>query len=177
MELRRADLDAAAFALALGAIGLATFGFLVNANGAALIMCGICLAGLVVGRLVGVAGGTLLVVALGLTVVLWIVWVDPLAGPRKTSALAHFTGGGLAGWALAQTLRRRRWSAWIAAALVGVLALTVAWEIGEWIGDRALDTALIPDRTDSALDTFFGCLGGAAGVGFARLISPRTSSG
>ena len=177
MELRRSELDAAAFMLALAAIGLAALAFLATRNGAALVMCAILLAGLVAGRLIGVAGTTLLFAALVLGAVLWIVWIDPVAGPRRTSAIAHGTGGALAGWALGQTLRRRGWRLWAEAAFVAVVALTIGWELAEWAGDRALDTSLVPNRTDSALDVFFGCLGGLAGVGVAGLLSSRGDNG
>ena len=171
MELRRHELDNAAFLLALAAIGLASLAFIATRNGAALVMCAILLAGLVAGRLVGVAGTTLLLVALVLGVVLWFVWIDPVAGPRRTSAIAHGTGGALVGWALGQTLRRRGVRFWAEVALLAVVALTVGWEIAEWAGDRVLDTALVPNRADSALDIFFGCFGGLAGIGIAGLLS------
>ncbi len=80
-------------------------------------------------------------------------------------------GGVLMGWALGTTLRRRRLPAWALATMVGVLALTMTWELAEWVGDRVLDTALIPNRQDSAYDIFFGCLGGAAGIAGARLLA------
>jgi hypothetical protein len=177
VELRRSELDAAAFLLALAAIGLASLAFLATRNGAALVMCAILLAGLVAGRLIGIAGVTLLLVALGLGAVLWIVWIDPVAGPRRTSAIAHGAGGALAGWALGQTLRCRGWRLWAEAAMLAVVALTIGWEVAEWAGDRVLDTALVPNRADSALDILFGCLGGLAGVGVAGLISSRADSG
>lgn len=174
MELRRSELDGIAFGLALGALGAATLAFLVTRNGAALVMCGLCLTGLLVGRFAGVPGPHLLLVALGLSWILWIVWVDPVAGPRKTSAAAHFGGGALVGWALAEALRRRGFGAWVPMALAGVLVLAMTWEIGELIGDVLLDTALIPDLGDSAVDVLFGCAGGALGGGFARLVAPRS---
>ena len=177
MELRRSELDGAAFLLALAAIGLATLAFLLTRNGAALIMCSILLAGLVAGRAAGIAGGTLLLVALGLGAVLWIVWIDPVAGPRRTSAIAHFTGGALVAWALGQTLKRRGFGSWAETTIVVVAALTVGWEIAEIAGDRLLDTALVPNRADSALDIFFGCLGGLAGVGAAGFLSLKGDSG
>jgi hypothetical protein len=177
VELRGSSLDSAAFLLALAAIGLAALAFLATRNGAALVMCAILLAGLVAGRLIGVAGTTLLVAALGLGAVLWIVWIDPIAGPRRTSAIAHFTGGALAAWALGQTLRRRGWRLWAEATIVAVAALTVGWELAEWAGDRILETSLVPNRADSALDILFGCLGGLAGLGLAGLSSLRGASG
>ncbi len=174
MELRRQDLDALAFGAALLALGVAAVAFFITRNGAACVMAGLCLAGLVGGRLVGISGLTLLPVALGLAAILYFVWIDPPAGSRKTSALAHAAGGALAGMALAATLRRRiAWPLWAAAAVAGVLVLTVVWELGEYLGDRVLDTALIPNRRDSAEDVFFGCFGGAAGVTAYMLLVPR----
>jgi hypothetical protein len=117
-------------------------------------------------------------VALGLALILWLVWVHPPGGPRRTSALAHGAGGFLAGWAFAITLRRRLdWPAWAIAALAAVATLTVMWELGEWLGDRALDTSLIADKRDSALDIFFGCFGGAGAVALTGLIAPRRAGG
>jgi hypothetical protein len=174
MELSRHRLDALAFAAALAALGAATLWFFAERNGAAVVMCSILLSGLVAGRLVRVPGRVLLPVALGLAVILWMVWVDPPAGPHKTSALAHAGGGALAGWALATTLRARlSWPASAFAAIVGVLVLAGVWEVAEWVGDRALDTALIPNRRDSALDMFFGGIGGLFGVALAAAVAPR----
>lgn len=173
MELRQPQIDALAFALALGALGAAALAFASARNGAALVMVGLCLAGLVAGRIAGVSGRVLLAVSLGLLVILWAVWIDPPTTARRTSSLAHAGGGALAGWALATTLHRRRWPAWGLAALSGVLALTVAWEVGEWVGDKLLTTALIPSRIDSAFDILFGSLGGVCGVALAGLLALR----
>jgi hypothetical protein len=162
VELHRSDLGGLAFGLAMGALGAATLAFVATRNGAALVMCGICLAGLVAGRLAGVGGVTLLAVALGLCAILWLVWISPI--DRYVSPTAHLAGGFLAGWAIAETLRARGWGQWIAAAFAAVFALTIAWEIGEYVGDRILDTALIPSRRDSAFDIFFGCIGGGLGI-------------
>jgi hypothetical protein len=152
VELSRQRLDNLAFMLALAAISAAAAGFASQRNGAAFVMCAICAAGLVAGRLAGISGGVTLAVALGLVAILWIVWVDPLSTPRRTNVVAHSAGGARA-------------------AMIGVLALTVAWELGELAGDRLLDTALIPSRRDSAFDIFFGCLGGAAGIVVARMLA------
>jgi hypothetical protein len=163
MEARRQRLDSLAFAAALVALLATTLWFVDARNGAAVVMCGLCLAGIVGGRIAGVSGMTLLGVALGLAFVLWLVWVHPPGGARKTSALAHGVGGALAGWAFAVTLRRRL--AW------------PLWELGELAGDRVLDTSLIPDKADSALDIFFGCLGGAGAIALIGLIAPRRAGG
>ncbi len=171
MGIPRQRVDTLAFALALAALVAAGFGFAAARNGAALVMSAICVAGLIAGRLAGISGGVTLAVALGLVAILWMVWVDPLSTPRRTNVLAHSAGGALAGWALATTLLRRRWPGWAVAAMIGVLALTVAWELGELAGDRILDTALLPSWRDSAYDIFFGCLGGAAGIAGARLLA------
>ena len=171
MELPRQRLDNLAFALGLAALFAACFGFASAHNGAAVVMCGICMAGLIVGRFAGISGGVILAVALGLVAILWVVWVDPLSTPRRTNAFAHSAGGALAGWGIATTLLRRGVPGWAFAALAGVLALTVGWEFAEFLGDRALDTALVPSRLDSAYDIFFGCCGGAAGIVAARILT------
>ncbi len=164
-----------AFALALAAMGAAAFAFVVTLNGAALVMAAICLAGLLAGRLIGAPGYVLLAVAIGLCGVLWMIWVSPI--DHYVSPTAHLAGGLLAGWALAETFRSRQWAAWALAALAAVLLLTIVWEIGEYVGDRALDTALIPSRRDSAFDIFFGCLGGAVGVTIASLRAAARPAG
>ncbi|MEO8093169.1 MAG: hypothetical protein ABI726_10725 [bacterium] len=171
MGIPRQRVDMLAFALALAALVAAAFGFTAARNGAALVMCAICVAGLLAGRLVGLSGGVTLAVALGLVAILWMVWVDPPASSHRTSTLAHAAGGALVGWALGTTLRRRRWPAWAVVAMIGVLSLTVAWELAELAGDQILDTALLPSWRDSAYDIFFGCLGGAAGIAGARLLA------
>jgi len=178
MEIRRQGLDSLGFAAALVALMATTLWFVDARNGAAVVMCGLCLAGIVGGRIAGVSGMTLLGVALGLAFVLWLVWVHPPGGARKTSALAHGAGGALAGWAFAVTLRRRlAWPLWAFVAMAGIVCLTFTWELGELAGDRVLDTSLIPDRRDSALDIFFGCLGGAGAIALIGLIAPRRAGG
>jgi hypothetical protein len=119
--------------------------------------------------MVGVPGRVLLPVAVGLMVILWMVWIDPPAGSRKTSARAHAIGGALAGWAVIEALRHRirDWFAVALLALSLVIAVTVLWELGEYAGDGLFDTALIPNRRDSAEDILFGTAGGVVGITFA----------
>ena len=166
METLRPRADRAAFALALALVAWPAVGFVLERNGPASIMCAMCLAGLVAGWIAGVRGRVLLAVAIGLTVVLWMVWIDPPAGSRKTSALAHATGGTLVGWAFVETLRHRIRDPLPVAllALSGVIALTVVWELGEYVGDWLFDTALQPNKRDSAEDIFFGTVGGVLGI-------------
>lgn len=175
MEIERRTLDDFAFALAIGAIGAAAFAFAARANGAAFVMCAICFAGLVAGRLARISGLALLAVAIGLVGILWVAWVDPLSTSRRTSAFAHTAGGLLVGCAIARTLRGRGWRAWGVWALAAVAALTVGWEICEYLGDRVLETALIPNRRDSAEDVLFGCFGGGVGIFFAALLPSRSA--
>jgi hypothetical protein len=173
METARPRLDLVAFSLSLALVAWLALNFVSERNGAGAIMCAICLAGLVGGWIVRVPGTVLLAVAVGLTAVLWMVWVDPPAGGRKTSALAHTTGGVIVGWACVETVRRRLHNPLSMAilALSLVLVLTVLWEVGEYVGDRLLDTALVPSKRDSAEDVFFGTLGGSIGVAFASVVS------
>ena len=168
VDTARPRLDLLAFGLALALVALPAIGFVSERNGAAAIMCAMCLAGLVGGRIVGVPGRVLLAVAVGLLVALWMIWIDPPASSRKTSALAHTIGGTLAGWAFVEALRRRisNWFVIALLSLLGVVSLTVIWELGEYAGDRLLDTALIPRKRDSAEDILFGTFGGAVGIAF-----------
>ena len=162
------------FAFALGALALLSAFFYGDRNGAALIMCALCLAGLLAARLAGFSNLALVPLALGVVALLWLVWIDPPASPQRTGALVHAGGGLLVGWAVAESLRGRlSWPSWALTALVAVFALTILWELGEYVGDRVLDTALIPDGRDSARDIFFGTLGGTTAIGVARLLPER----
>lgn len=172
MDVSRFRIDS--FVFALGALALLTFAFVSDRNGAAVIMCGLCFAGLLTGRVAGFSNRALVPLALGLVVILWMVWIAPPLSSRQTSTLAHFAGGALMGWALAEYLRGRLgWPVWALVALVAVSTLTIVWELGEYLGDRTLETSLIPNRRDSALDIFFGSLGGTIGIGVAWLLLPR----
>jgi hypothetical protein len=163
------------FALALAALALLSVAFFYARNGAALVMCALCLAGLLAARLAGFSNRALVPVVLGLIVILGGVWiVDLPASSRNVSALAHAGGGLLIGWALSEYLRTRiAWPYWGLLALAAVFSVTVLWELGEYAGDRALGTALQPNKTDSALDIFFGTFGGATTVALAWLLAPR----
>src|SRR5215210_2539327 len=127
MDVRRLRIDL--FAFALGALALLSLAFFGDRNGAALIMCALVFAGLLAARMAGFSNRALVPVALGLVAILWMVWIDPPASGHKTSALAHFGGGALLGWALSEYLRSRvRWPLWAAVALAAVFSLTVLWE-------------------------------------------------
>jgi hypothetical protein len=179
MNERRLRLDDFAYGFALGALALLSLAFLSARNGAALIMCGLVFAGLVVARMADFSSRTLVPVALGLVAILWMVWIDPpSASVHKISAAAHAGGGALVGWALSQYLRpRRAWPLWAVAALAVAFAITLVWELGELAGDRLLDTALIPNARDSAADVFFGTMGASAGIFVAALLPGRRATG
>ena len=89
MDGRRLRLDL--FAFSLGALSLLTLGFFVARNGAAVIMCSLCFAGLVAARLVGFSNRALVPLAGGLVAILFILWVgDPLPlTSHQVSAFAH----------------------------------------------------------------------------------------
>ena len=163
------------FAIPLAALALLSLAFFETRNGAALIMCALCITGLVGARLAGFSNRALVPVAVGLIAILGLVWiVDVPADPRNVSALAHAAGGALVGWAVSEFLRERvAWPYWGLAALAAVVSVTILWELGEYVGDRALGTALQPNKTDSALDIFFGSLAGAGTVALAWLLAPR----
>jgi len=172
MDGRRLRIDS--FAFALGALSLLTFGFFAARNGAAVIMCGLCFAGLLTARLAGFSNRALVPLAIGLVILLWMLWTHPPPlTSHQTSALAHGTGGVLVGWAVAEYLRgRAAWPLWAIGAVGVVFGLTILWEFGEYIGDRALSTALEPSRSDSAIDIAFGTMGGVAGTVCAALMAP-----
>jgi hypothetical protein len=161
------------FAFALGALALLTLAFFNARNGAAVVMSGLCIVGLVAARVIGFSNRALVPPAAGLVLILWMVWIAPPAGDRTVGALAHFGGGAVVGWALAEYLRTRLSGiAWAMAALAGVFALTVVWEAGEYFGDLLLTTALDPNRIDSAVDIFFGSVGSTMGLALAALVAP-----
>ena len=175
MDGGRSRLDLPAFALALGAVGVVALSFFSSRNGAALVMCAICIAGLIAARAIGFSNRALVPVALGFIVLLYVVWINPpFAHDHITSAFAHGVGGLLVGWAAAEYLRGRvEWPLWAIGAVGVVFGLTVVWELGEYLGDRTLDTALIPNKRDSAIDISVGTLGGAFGVMLASLVPAR----
>ena len=167
-------IDLSAYAFALGALALLALVFYSARNGAALIMCGLIFTGLGVAWLANFSPRTLVPVALGLTAILWMVWVDPPASSQKTSALAHTAGGALMGWAVSEYLRVRiSWPFWGIAALAAAFGVTLLWEMGELIGDRVLDTALVPNARDSAADVFFGTAGATVAIFVAWLLPGR----
>ena len=171
VDVLRPRLDILAFTLALAVLAWLALGFVTDRNGGATIMSAMCLAGLVAGRIVGVPGRVLLPVAIGLAVVLWLIWIDSPVGPHKTSAFAHVVGGTLAGWGLVEALRRRIRDPLRVAllALSGVVVLTLVWELGEYVGDRLLGTSLQPSVGDSLEDVLFGTAGGLTGIALASV--------
>jgi energy-coupling factor transporter transmembrane protein EcfT len=173
VDTLRPRVDLFAFALALGLVAWPTIGFIAERNGAAALMCAMCLVGLVVGRIAGVPGRVLLPVAIGIVVVLALIWINSPVGPRKTSAIAHAIGGTLAGWAVVEALRHRirDWRSVALLALSVVIAVTFAWELGEYAGDRLFGTALNPTKRNSAEDIFFGTVGGLVGITLASSVS------
>jgi hypothetical protein len=175
VDALRPRLDLVAFALAFAVVAWLAIGFVAERNGAATIMTAMCLAGLVAGRILGVPGRVLLPVAIGLAVVLALIWIDSPVGPHKTSAFAHIVGGTLAGWGLVEALRHRIRDPLSLAllALTGVIVLTLVWELGEYVGDRLLDTSLQPSKRDSAEDIAIGTAGGLVGITFASVARAR----
>ena len=177
MDARRLRIDP--FAFELGALALLTFALYTQRNGAAVIMCALCFGGLLLARLLGFSNRALVPLAGGMVILLWFLWVgQPQLGPQRTSALAHGTGGLLVGWAVSEYLRgRTSWPLWAIGAVAVVFGVSVMWELGEWFGDRAFDTALVPSKRDSAFDIAFGTLGGCAGAMLATLVPSRRAPG
>jgi hypothetical protein len=164
------------FAFVFGALALLTFGFVQARNGGAVIMCALCVAGLVTARVLGFSNRALVPLTAGLVILLWIAWVHPPdMTAHQTSALIHGIGGVLVGWAVSEYLRLRLpWPLWAIGAVGIVFGLTLMWELGEWLGDRELDTALNSSRRDSAIDVAFGTLGGSVGTMIAAIVpAPR----
>lgn len=164
------------FAVSLAALAVLTYAFVERRNGAAVIMCATCIGGLVAGRVVGFSNRSLVPLALGLIVVLAVVWAEVLpVSADANSAIAHASGGLLAGWAISEYLRDRYvWALWPLAVLLAVFGLTLLWEVSEYVGDKAFHTALIPSRSDSINDVIFGTLGGMAGMLVSALFPPAS---
>ena len=166
------------FAFALAALALLTFGFFATRNGGAVIMCATCLGGLVAGRLVGFSNRSLVPLTLGLVVVLAVVWGELLpVSSHVNSAIAHASGGLLAGWAISEYLRDRYvWALWPLGVLLSVFTLGVLWEISEYAGDQLFGTDLTPNLRDSINDVTFGTLGGVLGMLVSALFPPASHS-
>ena len=161
--------------LALGALCLLGLGFYAARNAPAVIMCAFCFGGVVVARIGGFSNRAVVPLALGLVALLVFVWSSPPEDALRTSALAHLAGGCLAGWAIAEFLGARTGGATlVVTAIAAVVAITIAWELGEILADRTFDTALTPSKRDSAFDIFFGTLGGTLGVGASMLLASAT---
>jgi hypothetical protein len=173
MDVRRLRIDL--FAFALGALALLTYSFYSSRNGAAVIMCALCFGALLTARLIGFTNRALVPVAIGLVILLWVVWVHPPElSTRKISAIAHGAGGLLIGWALSEYLRHRvAWPLWAIGAVAAVFGLAILWELAEYLGDRAFDTELAASKSDSALDIAFGTIGGCTATVLAAMIPTR----
>ena len=147
MDGRRLRIDL--FAFALGALALLTFGFFAARNGAAVIMCALCFAGLIAARVVGFSNRALVPLPPASSCCSGSCgWIRRRSSTRTTtSAIAHGIGGLLVGWAVSEYLRGRvEWPLWAIGAVAVVFGLTVLWELGEWLGDRALDTGADPEQ-------------------------------
>lgn len=164
------------FALALGVLFALTVAFFAARNGGAVIMCTLCAGGLVAGRIAGFSNRSLVPLALGLVLVLVLVWGQLLPGDSHTgSAIAHASGGVLIGWAISEYLRDRYiWALWPVAVLLSVFLLGVVWELSEYAGDRAFTTGLVPSVRDSVADVTFGTLGGVVGMLASVLFPPKS---
>jgi hypothetical protein len=164
------------FALALGLLlGLAAV-FYLHREGGAVIMSATAAGGLVAGRLIGFSNRSLVPVALGLVVVLAVLWGELLpVSSHVSSALAHASGGLLVGWAVSEYVRDRYvWALWPVAVLLSVFAVGVVWELVELLGDKVFTTSLIPSLQDSIHDITFGTLGGCLGMLLSVLFPPAS---
>jgi hypothetical protein len=166
------------FALALGLLVALTVAFYMHREGGAVIMCTMVGAGLVAGRLIGFSNRALVPVALGLVVVLVVIWGELLpVSSHANSAIAHLSGGLLVGWAVSEYLRDRYvWSLWPLGVLLAVLSVGVVWELLEFAGDRVFATDLNPSLHDSVLDITFGTLGGILGMLVSVVLPPASHS-
>ena len=127
--------------------------------------------GLAAGRLLGLPGRHLAVIAVGLMALGWPIALFSSPIPRATSTLAHLAVAALLAWVLAEPVRHRRseasarpWSPrWFVIPAL-VLAIGAVWELGEWASDALFATDLarpIDTVTDLAAD-FVGAVVGLA---------------
>ena len=126
-------------------------------------MCGLCFAGLLAARFVGFSNLALVPLAGGLVILLWMLWVDPPldshhrpARSPTPSAACSSAGRWRSSCGAGPSGRCGR-----SARSASCFALTIAWELGEWVARSRPDTDLIPNKRDSAIDIAFGTLGGA----------------
>jgi hypothetical protein len=164
------------FALALGLLAALAVAFYTHREAGGLIMCTMVGVGLVAGRLIGFSNRALVPVALGLVVVLVVIWGELLpVSSHVTSAIAHGSGGLLVGYAISDYLRDRYiWAFWPIGVLLAVLTVGVAWELLELAADSAFTTDLNPSLHDSVLDIAFGLIGGVVGMLVSVLFPPAS---
>jgi hypothetical protein len=164
------------FVLALGLLAALGTAFYLHRNGGAVIMCAIAGAGLIGGRIIGFSNRSLVPLAVGLVVVLIVIWGELLpVSSHVNSAIAHASGGLLVGWAVSEYLRDRYvWALWPLGVLLSVFAVGVIWELLEYTGDQVFTTDLIPSLRDSINDVTFGVLGGLVGMLISVAVPPAS---
>lgn len=173
---------------ATAGLALVASGFFILGEDTEAAMFGLAFGGLLVARALGVPRSTLLPLAV---VIAALVAAVLLTHGPVASILAHVVLGGVLAWVLAGPVfsrlpAGRRPGAWQAmAALVAiVLALGVAWEVGEVILDDLIGTALTVGLGDTLADLGADALGGLAGAlvaarygGQAGVLLPQGSRG
>jgi hypothetical protein len=141
-------------------------------------MFGVCFAAIAAAALLGWPRRSLTVVGVGVAAIVWLVLLGVIGEAGLGSAIAHFLGGALVGWALADAIRRtpgaradaRRV---FAAAVLATLVVGIVWELWEWGTDAVIGTSLSGDIADTALDLISDCAGAAAGAALAVSRLPR----
>ncbi len=94
--------------------------------------------------MIGFSNRALVPVALGLVVVLAVLWGEALpVSSHVNSAIAHASGGLLVGWAVSEYLRDRYvWALWPLGVLVAVFSVGVVWELLELTARHGLHDGL-----------------------------------
>jgi len=129
------------------------------------------LAGVVAGRVAGLRGRMLLVIALAATAAAWpmAVFTLPIAG--LVSTLAHVVVAAVVAWAIVDPIRRHWPQAdapplsrgWFVVPLL-VLGIGAAWEVGEWVFDALARSDLAVSAADTVIDLAADLAGAVAGV-------------
>lgn len=129
------------------------------------------LGGLLVGRAAGIPERDLALVAFAFVAFAWptAFFTSPI--PRATSTLGHIAVAALLAWVLAGPVRRRwpataarPWSRRWFAVPVLVLAIGIAWELGELVGDALFGTDLATRPFDTVTDLVADLLGAVLGL-------------
>lgn len=175
--------DSVAFGL-VGAALVASALILLMAGESEWPMFALGFGGLLAGRLLGLPGRHLAVIALGLMALGWPIALFSSPIPRATSTLAHLAVAALLAWVLAEPVRHRwlgplarPWSPrWFMIPGL-VLAIGAVWELGEWISDALFETDLAVRPVDTVTDLAADFVGAVVGLALHDQVGGKAPEG